>query len=856
MTAYGDIIEWANSRPWWQQQAVVKLAAGTTFDESDYRTIADALVLPVPPAPSAGWLAGIQQPAEASAPAVTLTSIHDISNVNRLATGETLAFAPTGLTVVYGNNGSGKSGYARLVKNLVRTRDQERILPDIFSLGEGPQSACLEYVVGGEARTVLLSDTAPADLQQVSFYDEHCGDLYVSKEGEALYRPSALGLLDELIDVCDGVRQVLDQRLAANAQQAVPLPALDPDTNAGRFLSGLSAATDDDALTQHCTSPEDAADRIETAREEESRLRATNPAKEAARIGKVAEAFALLSNHLAGLATNLGVVAEKELADRRRAAAEARALADDAAASTLEAEPLDGVASPSWRALWAAAQEYSEQVAYTGHTFPHTADGSHCVLCQQPLSADARERLERFHAMMIDTTEDQARAAADLLSAKVLSMEAVAVDTTSVTIALNDIHDEDRQAQADALAAIAEWRKRQVSLLAGSEPPAVPNISLSSDFETKGKAYAVDAKLIDATAFNEKITELATLQRELTASVRLAEVADDVRTERDRLQAEALLREARRQTDTRGISRTLGDLTAAHVTVVVQDRFSRESQDLQVDSVTLLGQGVKHGAILHKPEFVGAAMKAELPRVLSEGEQTALGLSGFFVEAHLDGSKSAIVLDDPVTSLDHLRRDVVADRLSRFAKDRQVIVFTHDVAFAVGLKKRARANGVEFTERTIERRLADDQPGIVQRKHPWTIKDTKDRIGQLRGELARIKKMASEGELTQDAYDDVVSQWAGRLSQTWERMVSQEIADYLFDRSTLHVSVTMVKIAEQITEEDNRELQESYNRCSGWTRHDQDVALNYSPPSLSDLESELKRAEAWYKRVIKYRTRQ
>jgi len=277
------------------------------------------------------------------------------------------------------------------------------------------------------------------------------------------------------------------------------------------------------------------------------------------------------------------------------------------------------------------------------------------------------------------------------------------------------------------LAAIEAWGKRREALLAAGDVPAPPDLGLSARLETKGNAYAVDARLIDATAFNERIADLAAVQRELTATLRLAEVADDVRAERDRRREEALLREARRQTDTRGISRTLGDLTASHVTVVVQDRFSRESQDLQVDSVTLLGQGVKHGAVLHKPEFVGAAIKAELSRVLSEGEQTALGLSGFFVEAHLDGSKSAIVLDDPVTSLDHLRRDVVADRLSRFAKDRHVIVFTHDMAFAASLKKRAHANGVEFTERTIERRLADGQPGIVQPKHPWMIKARRPR---------------------------------------------------------------------------------------------------------------------------------
>ncbi len=853
MTAYADIIDWATTRPWWQQKAIVQLASDTPLGVADYEAIADALVLPEPSAPDGGWLAGVQQPAEAASPAVTLTAIRDVSNVNRLAAGETLTFSQTGVTVVYGNNGSGKSGYARLVKNLVHTRHQEQVLPDIFSTGGGAQAACLEYEWDGQARSVLLSDDAPPELQQVSFYDERCGDLYVSKEGEALYRPSALRLLDGLIDVCDGVRRVLDDRLAANAQQTVGLPALEPDTVAGRLLSTLSGDTDDATLDQRCKAPDDAEERIEVAREEESRLRATNPEKEAARLNQIAEAFTTISAHLAGLEDALGTQVEHDLATERKVARETRALADEAASSTFEDEPLEGVGSPAWRALWGAARGYSEEVAYPHEDFPHTAEGSHCVLCHQPLSADAAARLERFHAMVVDTTENEARAAATKLATRISSVEAVQIEQTNVAIALRDIQHEDDQARSEALAAIEGWRARREALLASAQVPAAPSHDLPSRLETTGNAYRVDAKLIDATAFNDRIAELAAVQKELRANVRLAEVADDVRAERDRRREESLLQEARRQTDTRGISRALGDLTASHVTVVVQDRFSRESQDLQVDTVTLLGQGVRRGAVLHKPAFVGAAIKAELPRVLSEGEQTALGLSGFFVEAHLDASKSALVLDDPVTSLDHLRRDAVAERLARFAKDRQVIVFTHDVAFAASLKKRARANGVGFTERTIERRLADRQPGIVQEKHPWTIKDAATRIHDLCADLARMTKKVNADEWTQDEYDDAVSKWAGRLSQTWERIISQEVADFLFDRSTLHVSVTMVKIAEQITADDNRELQESYGRCSGWTRHDQDMTLNYVPPTLDELTAELDRAEAWHKRVKGYR---
>ena len=45
-----------------------------------------------------------------------ICSLSDAHGVNLLADGETLAFERTGLNVVYGKNGAGKTGYARRVK--------------------------------------------------------------------------------------------------------------------------------------------------------------------------------------------------------------------------------------------------------------------------------------------------------------------------------------------------------------------------------------------------------------------------------------------------------------------------------------------------------------------------------------------------------------------------------------------------------------------------------------------------------------------------------------------------------------------------------------------------------------------
>lgn len=856
MTVYTDLLEWAEGRPWWQQSALVRLAAGHSFSPKDYADLADEILGGEPKKPDDGWLTGMQQPTNAAAPAVRLSSVSGISNVNRLAKDQKLTFEPEGLTVIFGQNGSGKSGYARLIKHLVRTRHHESILPDIFVDDEGPQSAELKYLVGERACSAPLDADAPIELSLVSYYDERCGDAYITTEGAAAYRPSVLRLLDQLVTVCDGVRAEIDSRLAENAERRASLPSVAPETKAGMLLNQLSGETDDETLDAMSLVPEFAEKELQQLREEQARLKATDPTNEVERISKHAKTCSLIASHLTGLQRSIGSQVAEDMVAARQRAEQTRQAAETASASQFDGEPLAGVGAQEWEALWHAAERYSTVVAYPDEMYPVTADGSKCVLCQQHLDQSARQRLDRFRRFVADDTQDQARAAAQEMQHHLNIIKGLEVAPSAVAVGLEVLSQHDPECEVAVRHELAAWAKRKEYLVLPESPtaPPEPDGHLRAELNNQSLRLTQEADAIDAATFNQRIKALAQEEAELFAAMTLAPAADALRAERDRRQVKQALDEARRQTDTRGISRASGDLTARHVTLLVQDRFSRESQDLRVDSVTLLGKGVKHGAVLHKPGFVGAIVEADLPQVLSEGEQTALGLAGYFVEAHLDESKSALILDDPVTSLDHLRRDAVADRLARFGKDRQVIVFTHDVSFAASLKKLARKHAVPFAERSVERRLADDLPGVTGEKHPWTIKDASQRIGDLRADLQRIRRSVENNEWDHDTYEAAVSEWAGRLSQTWERIISQEIADYVFDRSTLHVSVNMMKIVERIDAEDNSQLQESYNRCSGWTRHDQDMALNYSPPALDDLDAELALIDAWYKRVKKYRT--
>lgn len=103
-------------------------------------------------------------------------------------------------------------------------------------------------------------------------------------------------------------------------------------------------------------------------------------------------------------------------------------------------------------------------------------------------------------------------------------------------------------------------------------------------------------------------------------------------------------------------------------------------------------------------------LKLELPQsrspveILSEGEQRAVAIGSFLAEVGLNGGKDGIVFDDPVSSLDHRRRERVAKRLAVEAAQRQVVVFTHDIYFLCLLAEEAKLAGVPVATQSLTRR--------------------------------------------------------------------------------------------------------------------------------------------------------
>ncbi|EQD80818.1 hypothetical protein B1A_00485, partial [mine drainage metagenome] len=213
--------------------------------------------------------------APGAAESVSLVSVGDFKNVNRLPPGQTIPLgAEIGLTVIYGENGAGKSGYARVIKKACRARGVQPIIrPNAFASAVAAKaSADIVFKVGGAEVPVKWIDGVSADprLANVFVFDASSAGHYVSEDSAAAFTPYGLDVLPTLSKVCDAIDERLKNDIAKKQSSitgAIANWKYDPNTQVGKLIQGLSATTKEADINTHTGLDEKQTQRLQDLRE-------------------------------------------------------------------------------------------------------------------------------------------------------------------------------------------------------------------------------------------------------------------------------------------------------------------------------------------------------------------------------------------------------------------------------------------------------------------------------------------------------------------------------------------------------------------------------------------------------------
>ena len=477
--ALADILAWSADCPEWQRDALRRLCTKNALEEADFKRLT-ALCK------SSGdggipLAAGHIPDPQATTVAVTLRAIHDVEHVNALKPGERLTFDKAGVTVVYGDNGSGKSGYARILKKVCRARTPpkgDRILPNIYSAKPGSPTAVIDFAANGQNRSEKWTGGTPADpyLSSVSVFDSRTANVHVDEVNDVAYTPFPMRVLERLAEACQEVKKRINAEIAGLEQQtpeSVKQPKIHKGTATANLIAGLDGSTKERDVRDLATLSDKEEARLQTLKADLG----NDPSKAARRIEAQRDRLVAIDESFGRLHD---AIADGQLArlSGLYAAYRAAQLAAQAAAGDLFAgEPLPDIGSDVWRTLWEAAREYSMQKAYPDILFPVIAEGARCVLCQQELDEEAANRMERFEKFVKDETKRKEEQAQE--SYREALEESVSADISAHDVAAgaafvrDELNDGELATTMRRALVTAKWRLRTI-LRHRADEDAVP----------------------------------------------------------------------------------------------------------------------------------------------------------------------------------------------------------------------------------------------------------------------------------------------------------------------------------------------------------------------------------------------
>lgn len=855
MTVLQEILGWSVERPDWQRDALRRLVIQSELTDDDIGELTDicksahGLVDPPDPAPLTDAHLSSN---DASGGAVALDSIFHHKGVNALAESQSLKFGPQ-LTLVYGDNGAGKTGYIRILKSACRARGQERILGNVVS-GSTPikPAVAIKYRVGACTDVVEWSGEGEDDfISRVSVFDTQSAAVYLTEKTDVAFRPFGLDLFDKLVQACKAVRARLEgqQRALSVSALGTMSQEVPETTKVGRLLKGLTSLTKPEAVAALAKVSDDEQARLALLEKSLLDLQTNEPEKLARQLRLQAGRVRALAQHLASVEVLLTDAALDEVAAARTEWMRKREEANRLRTATFPDTLLAGTGSDAWKAMWREAQVLSEAHAYPDQPFPFVDDGARCLLCQQDINHEVAHRLTQFAAFVASTTERELAERQSALEAKRRTLVELIVQTEASTETVKELCIEhDKLATAIEQAAISLDARRQAVIVALER-----NAPLRDGLPPLATIHAQVALL--ASQLDERIVALsgetgtekkkamqAELQ-ELNARLLLGERQDLVLREIERKKRVAAYELSLNDTKTTAITQRSSAITKAVVTQRLKASFQDELKALEFRhvEVELKEVGGAEGVLYHKL-VLQRAPGVDLPKVISEGEQRCLSIAAFFAELSTADDRSGIVFDDPVSSLDYKWRETVARRLVSEARHRQVIVFTHDVVFLLLLKQHAKEAQLEPLDQHV--RQLSTGAGVVLEELPWVAMPVKKKIGYLKAQWQSADKLYREGH--QALYERDAQYLYGLLREAWERALEEVLLGKVVERYRPGVQTQQVVMLADIQEAECRALDAAMSKCSRWLPGHDEAAAARAPVPLPDvLKTDIEQLEGW-----------
>lgn len=751
----------------------------------------------------------------------------DLHGVNRLKS-DTQLNVSEGLTLIYGENGSGKSGYTRLLNQAFVSRGDQEILGNVYAANPEPVSANFKFSIDGSIVELKYPDKKDEyPFKTIRNFDLKSATNDMTQESAIDFAPSELSFFDALLSACLLIQKKLDDE---QADRKIENPTLKYFSNDGEALNqmiALSSNTEIEYLKKKFAIVDGEKEQYEKIKVEKAGLVALDINKQ---ITQMEQIIIFLKNAKERYDKFEKLVSSENIDIYNEQISflnKSYLINTKNGLDLFKEDNIELIGTREWKDFISSAKNYYDKIA----------NHDNCPLCGNKIYE--KDLIFKYWKYLESDAEQNYKVAKEAIR---LSKEGLENIDLSFLVE-SSVQEEwllenfkDNAKEVDRFFVKAdEKRKQLIANLDGGNPISEGHMLIKPDIQGLIEKIIEKKKNLNQESINKRIEECSRIENEYIDKSKVNELFPIIISYIDSLKWNDTAQKSK--ISTRAITNKQKELFEKYVTEDYLKTFKNECNKLNANfDVEIVSRG-RSGQTLKKLQIKGYAPG----KILSEGEQRAISIANFLTEVQMDRRNVGIVLDDPVCSLDHKRRTAIVNRLLDEACRRQVVVFTHEITFLMEIKIEAEKRGIDFQQETI--RKIFDEPGDISSIIPWHGMGVKDRVKKLKNDLQDIVKIFNSGDM--DKYFYEAKGWCELLRESWERAVEEILLNDAIQRYSPSIQTQRLKKA-PFSKVLYQELERGMTECSAWC-HDQARAINGNAPSVNELKGYIESFEKYCK---------
>jgi len=781
---------------------------------------------------------------------LTFDSLTNVEGVNALTENQKIEFTPK-LTIIYGVNGAGKSGYVRLLKNSFYSKHKESILENI-NLQEGHKSISAIFNFTSDGTNIKLKypdDSENGIFSQYAVFDGEIGKKHLSNRNGFIFRPNGLRLFNEF----NSSLEKLNSRLYAEIQaKNVANPFADDDIFQGEseiktFLKSLSNNSNLDDLNKHLPYSEE--EKLKKAKIEKKyddlKIALSQKEKAVRELYSIQSQLSSRKKNLENInfwfTQNQFDIINSNIKDYKTKLE----IAKKEGTEKFDTDKIKHIGSIEWKQFIEAAEKF----ALTQSEKEYPEIGDYCLLCHQSINDPSKILITSYWDYIKSIAEQEAKEAKATLNKLRENYERLDFnqfpDNDILSVWLKDKYENSFVKLKEDLDKQKKLSPDIVFNINNCEIKSQTEIRLDlSILDTINQQITNDIKDYDEDKQNESLQKLLKEKTYLAHKEKLAVRYPDIEMLHKNMTWVNKANQFNKQSFKAQSTNTEKRLSKEYFNSDYVNSFNSECEILngnfgiEIDARSSDAQSNRQLFLKGKDPSA----------ILSEGEQKVISLADFIAETNIRTINKGIIFDDPVNSLDEERKSIIANRLVELSNDKQVIIFTHDLVFVSNLINIASDIGFAPDCHWIENR--NGKPGQV-----WLRNSPSYEKKYRNSEPATIFYTdANKEDCSPEQREFYIRSGFTALRTCYEVLVINDLFKNVVQRYNERVSIdslTSVKFDEELI----NELLDSFAQCcrhmEGHTHSDK---YAYRKPEPSNLNDEIQRYESIRSKIRKFKS--